>query len=60
MICNDGTPEEHGAWFEYARSLLPDCTVLRQPNAGLMGAGGRSPVDGECHLLTCGADIMHY
>lgn len=36
LICDDGTPESHQPWFDYAEAVLPDCTILRQPNAGLL------------------------
>ncbi len=36
IICDDGTPPGHRDWFAYAEALLPDCTLLHQPNAGLL------------------------
>lgn len=38
LICDDGTPDSHQPWFEYARARIPECTVIRQPNAGLLAA----------------------
>ncbi|MBR9762947.1 MAG: glycosyltransferase [Rhodobacteraceae bacterium] len=38
LICDDGTPDSHQPWFDYARALLPDCRILRQPNGGLLAA----------------------
>jgi glycosyltransferase involved in cell wall biosynthesis len=38
LICDDGTPESHQPWFDYARALLPDCRIVRQPNSGLLAA----------------------
>ncbi|QDL91262.1 glycosyltransferase [Paroceanicella profunda] len=38
LICDDGTPQEAQFWFDYARMRIPDCTVLRQPNGGLLAA----------------------
>jgi glycosyltransferase involved in cell wall biosynthesis len=46
LICDDGTPEAHQAWFEYAQALLPDCQILRQPNAGLLAS--RNALIEEC------------
>ena len=38
LICDDGTPESYQPWFAYAEAVLPDCTILRQPNAGLLAS----------------------
>lgn len=38
LICDDGTPTSHQAWFEYAKAVLPDCQIYRQSNAGLLAA----------------------
>lgn len=38
LICDDGTPESHQPWFDYARALLPDCRIVSQPNGGLLAA----------------------
>lgn len=38
LICDDGTPESHQPWFDYAQAILPDCTIIRQPNAGLLAS----------------------
>jgi hypothetical protein len=46
LICDDGTPEASQPWFEYARALLPDCQIIRQPNAGLLAS--RNALIEEC------------
>ncbi|MGI3164896.1 glycosyltransferase [Pseudooceanicola sp. 200-1SW] len=38
LICDDGSPEAARPWFDYARALLPEARVLRQPNGGLLAA----------------------
>ncbi|MFD1510681.1 glycosyltransferase [Lacimonas salitolerans] len=38
LICDDGTPETHQPWFEYAQARLPECQIVRQPNSGLLAA----------------------
>ncbi|QUS36085.1 glycosyltransferase [Falsirhodobacter algicola] len=38
IICDDGTPESHQHWFDYARACLPDLEIIRQPNAGLLAS----------------------
>lgn len=38
VICDDGTPKSHQAWFDYARAVLPECTIVRQPNSGLLAS----------------------
>lgn len=38
LICDDGTPEDHPDWIAYAQGVLPDCEILKQPNAGLLAA----------------------
>jgi len=38
LICNDGTPDGSQEWFDYARACIPDCEIVNQPNAGLLGA----------------------
>ncbi len=38
LICDDGTPEVSQPWFEYAQALLPDCQIIKQPNAGLLAS----------------------
>lgn len=38
LICNDGTPPEHKSWFDYAEMRLPNYRIIKQPNAGLLGA----------------------
>lgn len=46
LICDDGTPEVSQPWFEYAQALLPDCQIIRQPNAGLLAS--RNALIEEC------------
>lgn len=38
LICDDGTPESHQQWFEYARARIPICKIIHQPNSGLLAA----------------------
>jgi len=38
VICDDGTPESHQSWFDYAEARLPGCKIVRQPNSGLLAA----------------------
>ena len=46
IICDDGTPETHQSWFDYARSMLPDARIVSQPNSGLLAA--RNTLIEEC------------
>lgn len=46
LICDDGTPETHRAWFDYAFAMLRDCRIVRQPNCGLLAA--RNTLIEEC------------
>lgn len=46
LICDDGTPESHQAWFDYALAMLPGCRIVRQPNTGLLAA--RNTLAEEC------------
>lgn len=46
LICDDGTPDSHQPWFDYAMAMLPDCRIVRQPNAGLLAA--RNTLSEEC------------
>jgi glycosyltransferase involved in cell wall biosynthesis len=38
LICDDGSPDSHTSWFDYARAMLPACRIVRQPNSGLLAA----------------------
>lgn len=46
LICDDGTPQSHQPWFDYAHALLPDVRIVRQPNSGLLAA--RNTIIEEC------------
>lgn len=46
LICDDGTPDSHQPWFDYAMAMLPDCRIVRQPNSGLLAA--RNTLAEEC------------
>lgn len=46
LICDDGTLESHQSWFDYARALIPDLSIVRQPNSGLLAA--RNTLIEEC------------
>lgn len=36
LICDDGTPEGEGDWFDYAAMRLSRCQIIRQANGGLL------------------------
>ena len=38
LICDDGTPDEDKAWFDYALCRLNNVEIISQPNTGLLGA----------------------
>ncbi|MBT9383264.1 glycosyltransferase [Pseudooceanicola sp. CBS1P-1] len=38
LICDDGSTAAAAAHFDYARAMLPDVTVIAQPNGGLLAA----------------------
>jgi glycosyltransferase involved in cell wall biosynthesis len=47
LICDDGTPPVAKGWFDYARLVLPTCSIIEQPNSGLLGA--RNTLIRECN-----------
>lgn len=38
IVCDDGSPENNAHWLEYARTQLPFCEIIKQPNGRLLSA----------------------